>query len=216
MISPIVQVFVSVTSQISPSLMVERSASREKQIAVMLSENRHMFSQKDVDLLRMSEERVLRAQKLIPVAKSSVKVFTATRKYHNRVQEYYLEVQRVSTTARRRKLMRLDVPVHGGAGLAVLGQQLQGGEESEDDDDDSGDDDDPETPPPGLLKLKFEDVEVEAGTGASLELHYGDGHSIALLLNILPSGEVGYQTHPRTYSGRHALVRSLASTCAPH
>lgn len=41
---------------------------------------------------------------------------------------------------------------------------------------------DPAGPPPGVLRLKFENVEIEAGAGASLDLHYGGNNLGPLIL----------------------------------
>ncbi|KAI0744011.1 hypothetical protein C8Q80DRAFT_1184530 [Daedaleopsis nitida] len=200
-ISPVLHVFVSVASQISPASMVERGANREKQIAVILEKSKHLFSPKELRLLRKSEHRVLVVQQLLPstrlrdIAKHPVKVFTTTRRYYNRVEQYYLEAERVSATAQRRYALESatsdvddDHGDHGGINQQQIQVQGSGG---------------PAGRPPGVLRLKFENVEIEAGVGASLDLRYGADRSLTLSLNMRPSGEGENQNqckHPRTYS----------------
>lgn len=55
-IAPVVQILVTVTSHVSPTKTQERAADKEKKIATILNENRHLFSQDDLEELKVKEQ----------------------------------------------------------------------------------------------------------------------------------------------------------------
>lgn len=57
LITPLVQVLVTITSQVSPSKMKERAADKEIEIVKILEQNREFFSEQDWIRLSYSEEK---------------------------------------------------------------------------------------------------------------------------------------------------------------